>query len=408
MPKHTIVTMPGDGIGNQVLPEAIRVLDAVGFEAAYVHGDIGWECWCKEGNALPERTIELLRTHKVGLFGAITSKPKKEAEAELSPALKGKGHQYFSPIVFMRQIFNLDICMRPCLSFPGNPLNFIRKSPNGGFDEPIVDVVVFRQNTEGLYAGVEWTNPPQQVREALKLHPKFKRFDPVPGEDLAISVRVITRAATRRICEAAFKHASRFGYKSVTICEKPNVLRETSGMMEEVAKEVQKQYPNVVLWSTNIDAQTMWLTKNPEDYGVIVASNLFGDVISDAFAGLVGGLGFAASGNIGEEVAVFEPTHGSAPKYALLDPPIVNPIAMILSAAMMLDHLGETDKAERVRKAIAAIIAEGKVRSYDMMRLPGGPNAIAHGAATTTEITDAVLEKLGVAVEKAYAVSSRG
>ena len=407
MPKHTIVTMPGDGIGSQVLPEAIRVLDAVGFEADYIHADIGWECWRNEANALPERTIDLLRKHKVGLFGAITSKPKKEAEAELAPALKGKGFQYFSPIVSMRQIFNLDICMRPCLSFPGNPLNFIRKTPSGGFEEPIVAVVVYRQNTAGLYAGVEWTNPPGKVREALSLHPKFKPFDKVPGEDLAISVRIITRSAARRICEAGFRHAAKFGYKSVTICEKPNVLRETSGMMEEIAKEVQKQYPGVALWSTNIDAQTMWLTKNPEDYGVIVASNLFGDVISDAFAGLVGGLGFAASGNIGEEVAVFEPTHGSAPKYAELDPPIVNPIAMVLSAAMMLDHLGETGKAELLRKSIAAVVAEGKVRTYDMMRLPGGAKAIAHGAATTTEMTDAILDKLGVAVEKAYAGSTR-
>ena len=345
MPKHTIVTMPGDGIGSQVLPEAIRVLDAVGFEADYIHADIGWECWRNEANALPERTIDLLRKHKVGLFGAITSKPKKEAEAELAPALKGKGFQYFSPIVSMRQIFNLDICMRPCLSFPGNPLNFIRQRPDGGFEEPKVDVVIFRQNTEGLYAGVEWTSPPQPVRDALATHSKFKPFASVPGRDLAISVRIITRPAARRICEAAFRHARKFGYKSVTICEKPNVLRETSGMMEEVAKEAQKQHREIALWSTNIDAQTMWLTKNPEDYGIIVASNLFGDVISDAFAGLVGGLGFAASGNIGEEVAVFEPTHGSAPKYAKLDPAIVNPIAMILSAAMMLDHLGDIMKA---------------------------------------------------------------
>src|ERR1700690_1078558 len=133
MPKRTVVIMPGDGIGNQVLPEAIRILEAVGFEADYVHADIGWECWIKEGNALPDRTIELLRQHKVGLFGAITSKPKKEAEAELSPALRGKGHQYFSPIVSMRQLFNLDVCMRPCLSFAGNPLNFIRRKPAVGF-----------------------------------------------------------------------------------------------------------------------------------------------------------------------------------------------------------------------------------------------------------------------------------
>ncbi len=407
MSKLTIVTMPGDGIGNQVLPEALRVLDAVGFDAEYVHADIGWDCWCKQGNPLPDPTIELLRKHRVGLFGAITSKPKKEAEAELSPALQGKGHQYFSPIVAMRQLFNLDICMRPCLSFPGNPLNFIRKVPGGGYDEPLVNVVVFRQNTEGLYAGVEWTNPPEQVRNALRLNPKFKPFENVEGDALAISVRIITRPAARRICLAAFRHAAKFGYKSVTICEKPNVLRETSGMMEEVAKEVQRQYPAIPLWSTNIDAQTMWLTKNPEDYGVIVASNLFGDVISDAFAGLVGGLGFAASGNIGDEVAVFEPTHGSAPKYAELDPPIVNPIAMILSAAMMLDHLGETEKAQHIRNAIAAVVKEGKIRTYDMSRLPGGAKAIAQGATSTTGMTDAILDKLGVGAEKAYAGSSR-
>jgi len=405
MAKHTIVIMPGDGIGNQVLPQAIRVLDAIGFEAEYVHADIGWECWKTEGNALPERTVDLLAKHKVGLFGAITSKPRKDAEAELRPKLRSQGHQYFSPIVSLRQRFNLDICMRPCLSFPGNPLNFVRQRAHGGFEEPKIDVVVFRQNTEGLYAGIEWTNPPQQVREALRTHAKFKPFEDVPGDDLAISVRVITRHAAQRICGAAFRHARRFGYRTVTICEKPNVLRETSGLMEEVAREVQSCYPDIPLWSTNIDAQTMWLTKNPEEYGVIVASNLFGDMISDAFAGLVGGLGFAASGNIGDEVAVFEPTHGSAPKYADLDPPIVNPIAMILSAAMMLDHLGERARAADIRRAIADVVAEGRVRTYDMLRIAGGPRSLAMGAASTIQMTDAILEKLGVRTKSVYAGS---
>jgi 3-isopropylmalate dehydrogenase len=398
--------MPGDGIGNQVLPEALRVLKAVGFEADYVHGDIGWEFWKSEGNALPDRTIALLEKHKLGLFGAITSKPKKEADAELSPALRGRGFTYYSPIVTMRQRFGLDICVRPCIGFPGNPLNFVRKKPVGGFEEPQVNVVVFRQNTEGLYCGVEWTNPPQPVRDALASHAKFKPFAGVKGEDLAVSVRIITRPAARRICRAAFSHAQRYGYRSVTICEKPNVLRETSGMMEEVAKEVAKKFPGIALWSTNIDAQTMWLTKNPEDYGVVVASNLFGDVISDAFAGLVGGLGFAASGNIGDQVAVFEPTHGSAPKYAELDPPIVNPIAMILSAAMLLDHVGEHEKADQVRGAIAIVVQEGKVRTYDMMRIPGGAKSIAQGAASTTQLTDAILAKV-TSVGAAQAVGAK-
>lgn len=395
MAKYTVVTMPGDGIGNQVLPEALRILQAVGFDAEYIHADIGWECWRNEGNALPERTIELLAKHKLGLFGAITSKPKKEADAELKPELRGKGYSYFSPIVTMRQKFNLDTCIRPCISVPGNPLNFIRKKPDGGFEEPLVNVVVFRQNTEGLYAGVEWTNPPEQVRAALGTHPKFKPFASTPGPDIAISVRIITRKAARKICKAAFDWAQKYGYKSVTICEKPNVLRETSGMMEDEAKSVAKEYPGIALWSTNIDAQTMWLTKNPEDYGVVVASNLFGDVISDAFAGLIGGLGFAASGNIGDEVAVFEPTHGSAPKYAELNPPIVNPIAMFLSAVMLLEHVSENEKAKRIRNAINAVVKEGKVRTYDMMRLAGGGKAIAQGAASTVQMTDAVLAKLG-------------
>src|SRR5215471_1192423 len=394
MATHTLVTMPGDGIGNQVLPEALRVLKAVGFDAEYIHADIGWECWRNTGNALPDRTTELLTKHKLGLFGAITSKPNKAAQAELKPELQGKGYVYYSPIVTMRQKFNLDICKRPCIGFTGNPLNYIRKKAGGGFDEPQIDSTIFRQGTEGMYSGIEWTNPPENVRSALASHPKFKTFANVPGADLAVSVRIITRPAARRIVTAAFEYAKKKKFKGVTICEKPNVVRETSGMMEETAKEVQKNYPEIQLWSTNIDAQLMWLNKNPEDYNVIVASNLFGDILSDAFAGLVRGLGFAASGNIGDEVAVFEPTHGSAPKYAELDPPIVNPSAMILSAAMMVEHVGETDKANRIKDAVAAVVKEGRVRTYDMMRLPGGAKSISQGAASTVEMTDAILGKL--------------
>ena len=394
MAKYVVITMPGDGIGNQVLPESLRVLKAVGLDAEYIHADIGWECWRNNGNALPDRTIELLTKHKLGLFGAITSKPNKAAQAELKPELQDKDYVYYSPIVTMRQRFDLDICMRPCIGFARNPLNYIRKKVDGGFEEPHIDTTVFRQGTEGMYAGVEWTNPPENVRAALNTHPKFKTFGKVPGPELAVSCRIITRNAAKRICTAAFECAKKRGFKGVTICEKPNVVRETSGMMEEVAKDVAKNYPGIALWSTNIDAQLMWLNKNPEDYNVIVSSNLFGDILSDAFAGLVGGLGFAASGNIGDEVAVFEPTHGSAPKYAELDPPIVNPIAMILSAAMMLDHVNEAHKADRIRKAIADVVREGKVRTYDMMRIPGGAKSISQGAASTIDMTDAILEKL--------------
>ncbi len=394
MAKRTIVAMPGDGIGQVVLPEALRVLEAAGFEADYVHGDIGWEFWKTEGNALPARTIDLLEKHKLGLFGAITSKPKDKAAAEIDPKLAEKGYVYYSPIVGLRQHFDLDVCIRPCRSFPGNPLNFIRRAADGGFEEPEVDVAIFRQNTEGLYGGVEWTNPPDNVRQALETHPKMKKFADTPSEDLAVSTRIFTRSACHRITKAAFEYAKKFGYKSVTVCEKPNVIRETSGMMMFEARKVHEDYPDIQLWDTNIDAQMMWLTKNPEDYGVIVSGNMFGDIVSDGFAGLVGGLGFACSANIGDEVAVFEPTHGSAPKYADLSPSIVNPLAMMLSACMMLDHIDERETAERIRGAIAKVVAEGKVRTYDMMKIRGGAEALNLGAASTKDMTDAVIANL--------------
>ncbi|MGC8723669.1 MAG: isocitrate/isopropylmalate dehydrogenase family protein [Acidobacteriota bacterium] len=393
MSHYTIVSMPGDGIGKVVLPEAIQILKKVGFSADYVHADIGWDFWCREGNALPDRTVKLLEQHKLGLFGAITSKPNKAALAELDPQLQGKGLVYFSPIVAMRQRFDLDLCVRPCRSFPGNPLNFIRKR-DGGFEEPKVDVVIFRQGTEGSYAGVEWTNPPKQVHDAFSTHAKFKGFTGVRGEDLAISTRIVTREATRRVIREAFEYARKFGYKSVTVAEKPNVLRETSGMFEEEAKTIAKEYPGIALWSVNIDAIMMWLTKNPEEYGVFVCENLFGDILSDGFAGLVGGLGFACSGNIGREYAVFEPTHGSAPKYEKLNPSIVNPIAMILSAAMLCDHVGEKEKGERIRNAVAEVVREGKVRTYDMLRIPGGPEVFGQGACSTQQMTEAILAKM--------------
>jgi isocitrate dehydrogenase (NAD+) len=398
MAKRTIVTLPGDGIGKIVLNETLRVLTAAGFEADYVHGDIGWEYWCHEGNALPERTVDLLRKHKIGLFGAITSKPKDDAAAELDAALRDKGYIYSSPIVGLRQMFNLDICIRPCKTYRGNPLNFIRRGRNGTVEEPLVDVVIFRQNTECLYSGVEWTNPPDIVYEALRTHKSFvKNFGQVPKEEMAISLRIFTRKSTTRIVRAAFEHARRYGYKSVTVCEKPNVIRETSGMMLKIAREMQKtDYPDIALWNTNIDAQMMWLTKNPEDYGVIVAGNMFGDIVSDGFAGLIGGLGFAASANLGQDIAVFEPTHGSAPKYAGYPVPIINPIAMIEAACMMLDYTGDKAMAEKIRHAVAAVIAEGKVRTYDMLKMTGRPDVVEHGAASTQQMTDAVIEKLTV------------
>jgi len=398
MAKRTIVALPGDGIGKAVLDETIRVLYAAGFDADYVEGDIGWEFWKTEGNPLPDRTIELIKKHKIGLFGAITSKPKDEAFDELAPELKEKKLVYSSPIVGLRQLFGLDICMRPCRTYKGNPLNFIRRGVGDAIDEPMVDVVIFRQNTEGLYGGVEWSNPPEQVYDALMTHPKFsKNFGNVPKDEISISTRIFTKNATERILRASFNHAKKYGYKSVTLCEKPNVIRETSGIMYKMALEIQKnEFPEIQLWNTNIDAQMMWLTKNPEDYGVIVAGNMFGDIVSDGFAGLIGGLGFACSAQFNPDtgIGVFEPTHGSAPKYADYETSIVNPIAMTESACMMLDFINENEMASKIRRAVAEVISEGEVRTYDMMKMRGRADVIEHGAASTKEMADAIIAKL--------------
>jgi len=398
MSKRTIVTLPGDGIGRAVLDEAIRVLGAAGFEADYVEGDMGWEFWCNEGNPLPDRTIQLLEKHKIGLFGAITSKPKDEAARELKPEFQNKGLVYSSPIVGLRQHFNLDICMRPCHSYKGNPLNFIRRGAGGSIEEPLVDVVIFRQNTEGLYGGVEWSDPPEPVYNALMTHPKFvKNFSRVPKAEVSVSTRIFTKKATKRILLAAFSHARKYKYKSVTVCEKPNVIRETSGMMYKMAQEMQKaDFPEIQLWNTNIDAQMMWLTKNPEDYGVIVAGNMFGDIVSDGFAGLIGGLGFACSAQYNPDsgIGLFEPTHGSAPKYADYEVSIVNPIAMIESSCMMLDFIGENEMAKKIRHAVAEVVTEGKVRTYDMMKMRGTPDVVKQGAASTRQMADEIIAKL--------------
>ena len=197
MAKHTVVTMPGDGIGNQVLTRIIARPESRRLRRRVHPRRHRLGCWCDKGNALPDRTIELLTKHKLGLFGAITSKPNKAAQAELKPELRGKGYVYYSPIVTMRQKFNLDICMRPCIGFTGNPLNYIRKRTDGGFDEPQIDTTVFRQGTEGMYAGVEWTNPPENVRAALQHHPRFKAFAQRARPGPRGQLRIITRAAAR-------------------------------------------------------------------------------------------------------------------------------------------------------------------------------------------------------------------
>jgi isocitrate/isopropylmalate dehydrogenase len=354
MSKYRIAVLPGDGVGKDVMEAAMIVLEKTGLDAEYIQGDIGWEFWCREGNPLPDRTIAMLKETDVCLFAAITSKPKEDALKEIDPSLRDKGYSYFSPIVRLRQEFDLYTNLRPCRAYPGNPLNY----------RDDIDLVIFRENTEGMYAGVEFHPLPEEVRQALLVHPKMAKFRDIPLEEIAFSTRIMTKKACSRIVRRAFEYARKKKRRSVTLVEKPNVLRETGGFILEIAREISREYPDIEFREANVDAMAMWLVKNPQDYDVLVAENLFGDIISDLSAQLVGGLGFACSGNIGDEYAVFEPTHGSAPKYTGLYK--VNPMAMLLAVKMMLDWLGEEQMAGRLEEAIAEVIREGKMRTYDL------------------------------------------
>lgn len=373
MAKYRIAWLPGDGIGVDVLEAAKIVLDKINLDAEYIPGEVGWKYWCTEGDALPQRTIELLKTVDAAMFGAITSKPAKTAAEELAPELQGKGLVYRSPIVRMRQLFDLYICLRPCKAYPGNPLNY----------KEGIDLVVFRENTEDLYSGVEFNPVPQELSSVLsELSPKtFAPFKDLPGDQYAVSCKINTLKGSKRIIRAAFEYARKFNRKKVTVVHKANVVRATDGLFLETAREIAKEYPDIEMDDANIDAMTMWLLKNPFNYDVIVAPNLYGDIISDLCAQMVGGLGFGCSGNIGERLAVFEPTHGSAPKYA--GQYKVNPIATILAAKMMLDWLGETKLAQAVENAVAKVIKEGKVRTYDM-----------GGSHSTIEMAQAIADNI--------------
>jgi isocitrate/isopropylmalate dehydrogenase len=370
---YRIAWLPGDGVGREVMAAARTVLDRLGLDAEYIHSDVGLEPWREEGDPLPQRTLDVLRSTDCALFGAVTSKPAKEAEAELRPELRGRGLRYCSPSVRFRQELDLHTNLRPCKAYPGNPLNLRGDG---------VSLVVFRESTEGLYAGVEIHPVSAELDEALsRASPEYKRFADVPAQDKAIGARIVTRKCSERIVRAAFDYAAAHGRSSVTLVESPGVLRETGGLMMRVAREVASQFPNIPLWQTNIDAMCMWLVKNPKSFDVLVCENLFGDIVSDLCSQLVGGLGFAPSASIGERYALFEPAHGSAPKYEGQDK--VNPLAMILAAGMMLDWLGEKALAERLDAAVASVIADGEVRTYDM-----------GGSARTSEMARAVAERV--------------
>jgi 3-isopropylmalate dehydrogenase len=364
--KYRIAWLPGDGIGVDVLDATRIVLDKLELDAEYIHGYIGWEFWCEEGDALPDRTVDLLKDVDAAMFGAITSKPVKAAELELVPELQGKGLIYRSPIVRMRQIFDLYVCLRPCKAYPGNPLNY----------KDDIDLVIFRENTEDLYSGVEFNPVPAELAGVLtELSKPFGAFKDVPLNELAIP----TRSLPQRPELSGHSNLPAHGRKGNRHPQGERVMRR--GMFLDIARRVHEDFPEIEMDDANVDAICMWLLKNPKNYDVMVATNMFGDIISDLAAQMVGGLGFGCSGNIGQKLAVFEPSHGSAPKYEGMYK--VNPIATILSARMMLDWLGETEMGSALEQATAQVIKDGKVRTYDM----GGSNS-------TLEMGEAIAAKL--------------
>ncbi len=339
------------------------VLDKAKLDAEYLHADVGWQFWCAEGNPLPQRTIELMKKTDCAMFGAITSKPRTIADDELAPELKNKGLVYRSPIVRMRQLFDLYVCKRPCKAIPNNPLNY----------KEGIDFVIFRENTEDLYSGYEFNTIPEAMF-------RIKGMEKLP-RDAAISIKVNTPKGCERIIKAAFEFAKKEKRKKVTCVHKANVVRASDGLFLETFERIAKEYPDIESGDANVDSLCQWLLKKPFNYDVLVAPNLYGDIISDLCAQMTGGLGFGSSGNIGEDYAVFEPTHGSAPKYTGMYK--VNPIATILAAKMMLEWLGETELAIRLEKAITDVVHEGTVRTYDM-----------GGDASSLDMATAIANKL--------------
>ena len=360
--KYKIAFMPGDGIGVDVLEASKAILDVADFDAEYIPLDIGFDIFEAEGDPLPERTIEGLKDCDAALFGAITSKPRTDPSVQ---AVEKKFNcLYRSPIVRLRQVFDLYSNMRPSKSYEGNPLNF--RKIDGTI--PHIDIVTFRENTQGLYAGIEY----ESLIPELKNLDKFKAFQDrtkASDDDIRVSCRVFTKHGCDRIIRKAFDYAKTTGRNKVTVVHKANVIRATDGMFLETAKQIANEYPEVEWWDENIDATAMWLMKRPESYSVIVSSNMFGDIITDQAAMLSGGLGFAASASTSKDFGVFEPNHGSAPKYAGQNK--VNPIAAIKSISLMWEWLGRSDLSDKLEQAIAQNVKEGKVCTYDM----GGSNS---------------------------------
>jgi isocitrate dehydrogenase (NAD+) len=356
---YNITLIPGDGTGPEITEATRRVLEATGVAFKWELAYAGAEVMEKQGTPLPDSVLESIRENRVALKGPVTT-----------PV----GTGFRSVNVALRKALDLYACVRPCKTYPGVP------SPYKN-----IDIVIVRENTEDLYAGVEFERGDAETSDIID-YINRKRGDVIKG-DSGLSIKMISESASRRIIKYAFKYARTYGRKLVTATQKANIMKFSDGLFLAVAREVAPKYPDIKFQEALIDNLCMQLVRRPQEYDVIVAPNLYGDIISDLCAGLVGGLGLAPGANIGDDLAIFEPTHGSAPKYTGQNR--VNPMAMMLSGVMMLQHLGEKKAADRLEKAIAEVIAEGRSVTYDMKSSRDDPSAVG-----TSQVADAVIEKL--------------
>ena len=358
--SHRVTLIPGDGVGPELTEATRRVLEATGVGFEWEIHQAGVDVVPTSGTPLPPEVIESIRANRVALKGPITT-----------PV----GGGFRSVNVAMRMELDLYACLRPCRSYPG---------ARSRYED--VDLVIVRENTEDLYAGIEFK---QGSTEALDLV-RFigKEIGKEIREDSGISVKPISVRGSRRILRYAFEYAKRYERRKVTAGHKANIMKFSDGLFLETAREIALEYPDIEFEDRIIDNLTMQLVQRPGEYDVLVLPNLYGDILSDLCAGLIGGLGLAPGANIGEDVAVFEATHGSAPKYAGLNK--ANPMAMMLSGVLMLRHLEEQDAADRLESAIAAVVAEGRSVTYDMKPTRDDPTAVG-----TFQVADAVIGKLG-------------
>ena len=356
---HRITLIPGDGTGPELTEATRRVLEATGVGFEWDVREAGVDVMEQAGTPLPDETLASVKENKVALKGPITT-----------PI----GTGFRSVNVALRYELGLYACLRPCKSYEG-----VRSRYEN------VDLVIVRENTEDLYAGIEYeVGTPEAARVIGELNQLQKRQIPA---DSGISIKPISRTASERIIRFAFEYAREHGRKRVSCVTKANIMKFTDGLFLEVFREIAAGYPEIEPWENLVDATCMGLVQRPQEFDVLVLPNLYGDILSDLTAGLVGGLGVAPGANIGADVAVFEATHGSAPKYKGQNR--VNPTAMILSGKLMLDHLGERDAAQRLEDAVAAVIREGERVTYDLKASRDDPTAVG-----TSEYADAIIEKL--------------